>query len=118
MDEQTPIEINVSDVVRRLNERSGEGNNECFVLLDCREEDEHAMASIEGAVLIPMSQWMARISELSQYNGKQLVVHCHHGGRSLRVAHWLRQNGFPTAQSMAGGIDAWSQQIDPNVPRY
>jgi rhodanese-related sulfurtransferase len=46
------------------------------------------------------------------------VVHCHHGGRSLRVAHWLREQGFANAQSMAGGIDRWSQEIDPSVPRY
>jgi rhodanese-related sulfurtransferase len=45
-------------------------------------------------------------------------VHCHHGGRSLRVVRWLREQGFSRAQSMAGGIDQWAVDIDPSLPRY
>jgi rhodanese-related sulfurtransferase len=89
-----------------------------FVLLDCRERDEHATAHIAGSTLLPMSEMLARAGELEAYRDKRLVVHCHHGGRSLRVVNWLRGQGFKQAQSMAGGIDRWSQEIDPRVPRY
>jgi rhodanese-related sulfurtransferase len=91
---------------------------EDFLLLDCREADEHAVARIEAARLLPMSEIEQRAGELQADRGQRMVVHCHHGGRSLRVARWLRQNGFAGAQSMSGGIDEWSTQIDPRVPRY
>ena len=89
-----------------------------FLLLDCREQDEWDLVHIEGAKLLPMSQLASRIQELEPYRGLRVVVHCHHGGRSLRVADWLRKVGFDGAQSMAGGIDAWSQEIDRSLPRY
>lgn len=89
-----------------------------WLLLDCREPDEHAAAAIDGAVLIPMGELPDRLAELSGRENQRIVVHCHAGVRSLWVAQWLRQQGFPQAQSMAGGIDAWSLEIDPGVPRY
>jgi rhodanese-related sulfurtransferase len=89
-----------------------------FLFLDCREADEYAVARIPGATLVPMSELTSRVGELAGYNQGAVVVHCHHGGRSMRVAQWLRQNGFDRAQSMAGGIDQWSQEIDPSTPRY
>ena len=91
---------------------------EDFLLLDCREADEYAIARIEAARLLPMSELEQRVGELEPDRKRRIVVHCHHGGRSLRVAKWLRQNGFAAAQSMSGGIDEWSTQIDPSVPRY
>ncbi len=89
-----------------------------LVLIDCREPDEYAIAKIEGARLLPMSELAERIEELAPYRSRQIVIHCHHGGRSLRVANWLRGQGFSRAQSMAGGIDAWAAEIDQTVPRY
>lgn len=89
-----------------------------FLLLDCREEDEYAVARIPQAKLLPMSQLAQRVGELHAERQRRIVVHCHHGGRSLRVAQWLRLQGFPLAQSMAGGIDRWAETIDPSVPRY
>ena len=89
-----------------------------FLLLDCRETDEHGVARIAGARLLPMTELQARLNELDGDRTRRVVVHCHHGGRSLRVAAFLRQQGFTHAQSMAGGIDEWSQTIDPSVPRY
>jgi rhodanese-related sulfurtransferase len=89
-----------------------------FLLLDCREADEHATASIAGARLVPMSRLAASLQELEPYRDAQIVVHCHHGGRSLKVALWLREQGFAGAQSMDGGIDRWAEEIDPQVPRY
>lgn len=89
-----------------------------FLLLDCREVDEYEAARIDGAVLMPMSELRERVGELDAHCEGEVVVYCHHGHRSLRVAMWLRQQGFADAKSMAGGIDEWSQQIDPSVPRY
>lgn len=91
---------------------------EDFLLLDCREADEFALARIEGAMLLPMSELAARVAELEPHRHRSIVVHCHHGGRSLRVTHWLRDQGFTKVQNLAGGIDQWSQEIDPAIPRY
>jgi rhodanese-related sulfurtransferase len=107
-----PLEIDCETVHARLAAQDG------LVLIDCREADEHATASIAGARLVPMSELAARLEELAPLRESHLVIHCHHGGRSLRVTHWLREQGFSKVQSMAGGIDRWSQAIDPSVPRY
>lgn len=107
-----PIEVDVQTVSQWME------NAEGWALIDCREENEFAVASIAGATLLPMSQWQEVSGKLDSLREKHLVVHCHHGGRSMRVANWLRANGFPTAQSMAGGIDLWSQSIDESIPRY
>lgn len=108
----TPIEVTCRDVQARR--QAGQ----TFLFLDCREVDEYATAKIEGAVLIPMSALVDRVGELEPYRNGSVVVHCHHGGRSLRVANWLRNQGFSQACSMAGGIDEWSREIDTSVPRY
>jgi rhodanese-related sulfurtransferase len=89
-----------------------------LVLIDCREQEEFETARIEGVTLLPMSQLAAQVEQLELHRERTIVVHCHHGGRSLRVAEWLRSQGFPRAQSMAGGIDQWSLEIDSSVPRY
>jgi rhodanese-related sulfurtransferase len=110
----TPIEVSCDEVKRLLDARAP------MLLIDCRGEDEHAVARIDGARLIPMGDVPAVAAELAaaEAAGKSVVVHCHHGMRSLRAAQWLRENGVAGAQSMAGGIDAWSELIDPRVPRY
>jgi rhodanese-related sulfurtransferase len=108
---ETPIEIDVHEVQRLL-------SDEEIVLLDCREDDEYQTASIAGSKLVPMSRWNEASETLESMKGSRIVVHCHHGMRSLRVANWLRENGFPDAQSMAGGIAAWSSEIDSSVPTY
>lgn len=107
-----PFEIRCEDV--RMLRESGTP----FLLLDCREPDEFLTAHIPGATLIPMSEIQDRLGELDAFRDSRIVVHCHHGGRSLRVARWLLGLGYPQVQSMAGGIDAWSQRIDPSIPRY
>src|SRR5262245_46143172 len=91
---------------------------ERFVLLDCRETSEVATARIAGSQHIPMREIPSRLAELEPHKSGRIVVHCHHGGRSLRVTQYLRQQGFDQVQNLAGGIDAWSLQIDPSVPRY
>ena len=87
------------------------------VLLDVREQWEYDTAHIEGATLIPMNEIPARaFKELDE--DTPILVLCHHGARSLSVAVWLRNHGFEHAQSVSGGIDAWSRLIDPSIPRY
>jgi rhodanese-related sulfurtransferase len=89
------------------------------ILLDCREADEVAIAALPGhrwhalATLPGVAQHLAEAAER-----QGLVIYCHHGMRSLRAADWLRAHGISRAYSMAGGIDAWSRLIDPELPRY
>ena len=103
--------IEVSQVYVRLAE---DGDN--LTLLDCREHHELDLARIDGAVHIPMGEIPARLDELDPK--RELIVFCHHGVRSLNVAHFLAQQGFENVASMRGGIDAWSRRIDENVPTY
>ena len=114
MTQNPEIEIDIQQVSALL----GQHDAAEFLLLDCREQSEYETCQISGSTLIPMNEVEARLSELEGWKDKPLVVHCHHGMRSLRVANFLRANGFPQAQSMAGGIEAWSVEIDESVPRY
>ena len=93
-------------------------SEEKFYLLDVRTPDEHAIVSLPEATLIPMQEIVDRVGELEAYRQDRIVVFCHLGGRSQRVAMWLREQGFDRAQNMSGGIDAWTQQVDPALPRY
>jgi rhodanese-related sulfurtransferase len=107
-----PIDIDVR-TLKQMRDSS-----EKFTLLDCREPHEVAAARIEGSIHIPMREIPGRLAELEPHKASRIVTHCHHGGRSLRVTQFLRQQGFEHAQNLAGGIDAWSLEIDPAVPRY
>ncbi|ADB16730.1 Rhodanese domain protein [Pirellula staleyi DSM 6068] len=108
----TPLEVDVETVAAM------QKDGQPLLLIDCREENEFAHCRIAGSTLIPMQQIPARLAEIAPHQGGRIVVHCHHGGRSMRVTQWLRQQGYETVQNMAGGIDAWSQVVDPTVPRY
>ncbi|MDF1852718.1 MAG: rhodanese-like domain-containing protein [Verrucomicrobiales bacterium] len=93
-----------------------------FRLVDCREEDEFQLCKIEGAELIPLS----RFGELAPglllpaegESETPVIVYCHHGMRSLHATLFLRERGLSSTWSMSGGIDQWSSEIDPKVPRY
>ena len=111
------IEIDIHSVHSWLKSGTDDGG-QSIVLVDCREPNEYGIAKIEKSILMPMGQWPPSSDALSLLDGKRVVVHCHHGGRSLRVANWFRQNGHPDATSMTGGIDQWSLEIDPQIPRY
>lgn len=93
-------------------------SDEDVLLLDCREQNEHAMVRIEGAKLIPLSEAPNRLAELEPYRKRRIVAHCHHGGRSLKMVLWLRSQGFDKVQNMTGGIDTWALLIDTSLPRY
>jgi rhodanese-related sulfurtransferase len=86
-------------------------------LIDVREPWEFETAHIADSVLMPMGDVPARAHQELDPD-ERLVVMCHHGMRSMNVAVWLRNQGFEQAQSLAGGIEAWSGEVDPTVPRY
>jgi rhodanese-related sulfurtransferase len=86
------------------------------VLLDVREHEELAVAAVDGALHIPMREIPPRLGELDA--AKPVVVMCHSGVRSRRVAEFLQGNGFSNVFNLQGGIDAWSTQLDSRVPRY
>jgi rhodanese-related sulfurtransferase len=87
------------------------------LLLDVREPWEFQTASLPNSRLMPMGEVASRANtELDP--DAPIVVMCHHGARSLNVVLWLRDQGFRNAQSLSGGIDAWSRAIDPNIPQY
>jgi rhodanese-related sulfurtransferase len=89
---------------------------EPFVLLDVREPWEHEICRIGGSVLVPMKELPARAASFEEAD--EVVIYCHSGIRSLNAAAWLRAQGIERARSMAGGIDRWSVEIDPAMPRY
>ena len=90
---------------------------EAFTLLDVREPWEVETAHMAEAKLVPMGDIPSRAhQELDPED--HIVVVCHHGVRSMNVTVWLRQQGFEKAQSMRGGIDAWSRRVDTTVPTY
>jgi len=103
-------EITVEELARRRQ------SAEPFVLLDVREPDEVATVKIDGALWIPMGQIPQRIGELDP--SVPTAVMCHHGGRSERVAAFLRAHGFKDVMNVDGGIDAYAQRIDTSLSRY
>lgn len=104
-----PIEVSVHDLKRALVEGGA-------TVVDVREPWEAEIARIEGARLVPLGEFAARAGELPR--DTPILVLCHHGGRSMQATQWLRRNGYDKVSNVAGGIDAWSREIDPAVPRY
>ncbi len=104
------LEIQPREVKQRLD------RGEKLLLVDVREPHEYAICQIEGSVLIPMRTIPANLQKLDV--DEDVICYCHHGMRSLDVANWLRGQGVGSAKSMSGGIDRWSVEIDPKVPRY
>jgi len=110
-DKQMDYEINPAEVKAELD------RGESFILLDVREPWEFEASSIAGSKHIPMGDVPSR-AHLELDPEEHIVVVCHHGVRSMSVTNWLRQQGFENAQSMRGGIDAWSRQVDSKTPLY
>jgi adenylyltransferase/sulfurtransferase len=98
---------------KELKRRLDAGEQLC--VLDVREPWEYKIAQI-GGKLIPMKEIQQRLLELDR--DLEIIVHCHHGVRSQRVAEFLQQSGFSRVTNLAGGIDAWSREVDPRVPKY
>ncbi len=89
---------------------------EKFVLVDVRQANELDICKIEGAVHIPLHELTQRAGELDPQD--ELVIQCHHGGRSQRAAEYLLSQGFKNVSNLAGGIEDWAVRIDPNMARY
>ena len=104
------LEITPKDVKARLE------RGEKFLLVDVRQQWEFDLCRIEGAKLVPLNALSSSMSELAAAD--DVIVYCHHGRRSLDAVVFLRQQGVEGARSMAGGIERWSTEIDPKVPRY
>ncbi len=103
-------EISAADAAQLLKEKQAR-------LIDVREPWEFQTAHVEGSVPMPMGDVPSRAHQELDPD-ERLVVMCHAGVRSMNVTVWLRNQGFENVQSMRGGIDAWSAEVDPQVPRY
>ena len=104
------LEITPSEVKQQLD------RGEKFLFVDVREPWEFQLCHIEGSKLIPLGQVPPSLQEFEAADS--VILFCHSGRRSLDAAAWLRSQGVAGARSMAGGIDRWSREIDPRVPRY
>jgi adenylyltransferase/sulfurtransferase len=103
-------EVSAAELQREREAKPG------LLLLDVREPREAAIASIEGAQLIPLLELPRRLGELPP--DAEIVTHCHHGVRAARAREILKGAGFANVRSLAGGIDAWARDVDPEIPRY
>lgn len=86
-------------------------------LIDCREQDEWDFNHLPHALLYPLSRFAESAPAIIETN-LPVIIYCHHGIRSLQATSWLRSRGLEQSWSMKGGIDTWSERIDPKVPRY
>ncbi|TMH87596.1 MAG: sulfurtransferase [Betaproteobacteria bacterium] len=86
------------------------------VLLDVREPWEFQAARIEGSTHVPMQQLPGRLAELAPDH--DVVVICHHGGRSMQVGLYLEKSGYAKVHNLAGGLDSWAKSVDPSMPVY
>ena len=106
-----PLEITIGEAHRLLKE-----STQTTALIDVREPHETRICCIEGAELVPMRQIPESLHQLSRE--KHLLILCHHGGRSMRVTQFLRDQGFSSVSNISGGIDAWAREIEPEMLRY
>ena len=104
-------EITAEELQREMSEKAAD-----LVLIDVREPHEWDIVHIDGARLIPLGQLPERLSELDGH--AEIVTHCHHGARSMKALEILKGAGFGKVRSLAGGIDAWAERVEPGLPRY
>jgi len=105
-------EISVEDLSQRLE------RGERPLLVDVRQPWEHELSRLPDSLLLPLGELTSRAAEVQPAPGQLVVCYCHHGVRSLHAVELLSRAGLLGAVSLAGGIEAWSLQIDPSVPRY
>lgn len=87
-------------------------------LLDVRQPDEHAFVALLNSTLIPLGELLSRTDEIEEWRDYEVVVYCHHGIRSAQAVAQLRAIGFTNVHNLAGGIDRWTTEVDPALPRY
>jgi len=107
-----PHEITVQDLAAMMK------GGAPLLLVDVREDWERELCSIPGSIHVPMNSVPQRAAELKAPEGTGVVIYCHAGIRSMMIAGFLEMNGLKGVASLAGGIEAWSCEIDPSVPRY
>ena len=105
-----PDEVSVADMKRALDDASLG-----IQVVDCREPSEYAAAHVPGVMFLPLSELQLRLDELKPEQG--YYIHCRSGGRSMKLVQFLKQNGFKNVKSVAGGIHAWADAYDPNMPK-
>jgi adenylyltransferase/sulfurtransferase len=104
-------EITATELKRRMDE------GEDIQLIDVRQPDEYDFAKIEGAKLIPLGDIMRRMDELDE--SRETVIHCKMGGRSAKAIEMLQRAGYQgKLKNLRGGITAWSNEVDPKIPKY
>ena len=104
-------EITATELSNRMN------TEEDVQLIDVRQPDENAFASIEGAKLIPLGEIVRRMDELDP--NRETILHCKAGGRSAQAIEMLKKAGYTgELRNLKGGITAWSNEVDPKVPKY
>ncbi|HVF10805.1 MAG TPA: rhodanese-like domain-containing protein, partial [Abditibacteriaceae bacterium] len=99
---------------RQLKEMLDSGRK--ITILDVREPQEWDIVHFPNAKLIPLGEVPERMNELD--TADEIIVHCHHGMRSARAIAFLQKMGFQKLKNLAGGIDAWAVNVDPDLPRY
>ena len=87
-------------------------------LLDVREPEEHAFVALPDSTLIPLGELHAHLDDLESWKDDEVVVYCHHGIRSAQAVAMLRAAGFANVHNLAGGIEGWTSEMDPSLPRY
>lgn len=107
---ESPLEISVKDTKARMD------NGDDFVLIDVREPHEYEIAKIEGAVLIPLSDFEEGIKAIDK--SADIIMHCKMGGRSAQAQDWMLEHGYEKVLNMTGGITSWSHEIDSTIPVY
>ena len=107
-----PHEITVQDLAAKIQAARP------LLIVDVREDWEREIGAIPGSVHVPMNSVPQRAAEFKAPEGTEVVIYCHGGVRSMMVAGFLEMNGLKGLASLAGGIEAWSCEIDPSVPRY
>ncbi len=87
-------------------------------LLDVRQPEEHAFVALPNSILIPLGELSGRTEEIDEWKDDEVVVYCHHGVRSAQAVALLRAIGFTKVHNLSGGIDRWTSEVDPTLPRY
>jgi adenylyltransferase/sulfurtransferase len=106
------IEISCRELLQQIE------NGHAVRLVDVRQPWENQLARLPGSLLIPLNELPQRAAEVPTEPATPVVVYCHHGVRSLSAVAYLSRLGYQNVRSLAGGIDAWSCEVDPTVPRY
>lgn len=103
-------QLSVHDLKKKMDAK------ENFTLVDVRQQNELDICKFENALHIPLHEFAARFSELDK--SQEIIVTCHHGGRSQQAANFLVQQGYRNVANLVGGIDAWASHIDPDMAHY